>query len=172
MRIDAARKEGNTIVLMTSDAGALRWLMNFQPGEYEIIKKRKKRSLDANAYAWVLIDKIAEVLHLDKTEIYRREIREIGGASEIVCVKNVAVERTKELWERNGLGWQAEPFPSKIPGCTNLRLHYGSSAYNSHQMSIFIDQIVQDAKALDIETLTDRELSLLKEGWGEKAQTD
>ena len=165
MKLDGARREGNTLVLQTSDTAAWRFLIGFKPGEYEITRKRQKRSLDANSYAWVLIDKIAEALHLDKTEIYRREIREIGGTSEIVCVKNEAVERTAEIWERNGLGWQAEPFPSKIPGCTNLRLHYGSSVYDTKQMSALIDQLVQDAKALDIETLSDREISLLKDGW-------
>ena len=35
-----------------------------EPGEYEIVKAKKKRSLDANAYAWVLIDKIAAVLRM------------------------------------------------------------------------------------------------------------
>lgn len=44
-----------------------------------------KRSLDANAYLWVLIDKIAEAMHLDKAEVYRNSIRAIGGVSQVVC---------------------------------------------------------------------------------------
>jgi hypothetical protein len=32
-------------------------------------------------------------------------------------------------------------------------------------MSALIDYLVDDAKTLGIETLSDRELSLLKEGW-------
>ena len=165
MRLDGARREGNALVLETTDSSAWRFLMDFKAGDYEITKKRQKRSLDANAYAWVLIDKIAEVMHLDKTTVYRREIREIGGASEIVCVRNDAVNGMTRLWEKNGLGWQVEQLPSKIKGCTNLILHYGSSVFDSKQMSVFIDQIIQDATALDIETLSDKELSLLKEGW-------
>ena len=165
MKLDSVRREGNSLVLETSDSAAWRFLTSFKPGEYEIVRKRKKRSLDANAYAWVLIDKIAEALHLDKTAVYRREIREVGGASEVVCVRNDAVDKMKEVWEGNGLGWQVEPFPSKISGCTNLRLHYGSSSYDTKQMSVFIDQIVQDCKSLGIETLTDKELDALKEGW-------
>ena len=165
MRLDGARREGNALVLETTDSSAWRFLMDFKAGEYEITKKRQKRSLDANAYAWVLIDKIAEVMHLDKTTVYRREIREIGGASEIVCVRNDAVNGMTRIWEKNGLGWQVEQLPSKIKGCTNLILHYGSSVFDSKQMSVFIDQIIQDATALDIETLSDKELSLLKEGW-------
>ena len=44
----------------------------------EVKQYRKKRSLDANAYCWVLIDKLAEKLNVSKTEVYRREIKEIG----------------------------------------------------------------------------------------------
>ena len=58
----------------------------------EIKKWRKKRSLDANAYAWVLIDKIAQATGVPKTEVYRKVIREIGGVSEIVCVRTEAVD--------------------------------------------------------------------------------
>lgn len=165
MKLDAVRREGNSLVLDTADPAAWRFLMAFKPGEYEITRKKKKRSLDANAYAWALIDKIAEATRMDKTDVYRREIREIGGASEIVCIQEDAAEMMTRIWEKNGLGWQVERLTSKIPGCVNLVLHYGSSAYDTHQMSVFLDQIIQDAKALDIETLTDRELSLLKEEW-------
>lgn len=165
MIITGVRRDGNSLVLETNDPSAWRFLIGFKPGEYEIKAAKKRRSLDANAYAWVLIDKIAKATRMDKNEVYREEIRAIGGASEVVCVRNRAVARTIQIWERNGLGWQVEKFPSKIPGCTNLRLHYGSSAYDTHQMSIFLDHIIQDAKALDIETMTPEELERIKGEW-------
>ena len=52
----------------------------------EIKTYRKKRSKDANAYAWVLIDRIAATLSLSKEEVYRNAIKSIGGVSEVVCV--------------------------------------------------------------------------------------
>lgn len=45
----------------------------------EIKPYRKKRSLDSNAYFWVLVDKLAAKLGRGKTEIYKEYIREIGG---------------------------------------------------------------------------------------------
>lgn len=131
----------------------------------EVKQYRKKRSLDANAYCWVLIDKLAEKLNVSKTEVYRREIKEIGGNSEIVCAPTKAVNKLCEGWKHNGIGWQTETFKSKIDGCTNVILYYGSSSYNTNQMSMLIDNIVQDCKALDIETLTPKELQALKDGW-------
>lgn len=129
--------------------------------DVEIKRHREKRSLDANAYCWVLVDKIADKMHLDKATVYREAIRGIGGVSDVVCVQNVAVESLRRGWEMRGLGWQTETMPSKIKGCTNVILTYGSSAYTTHQMSQLIDHLVQDAKALGIETLTPRELEAM-----------
>lgn len=126
--------------------------------DIEIKKHRKRRSLDANAYAWVLIGKIAEKMHIDRAEVYRNAIRAIGGTSTIVCIQDKALDVLLEGWRSRGIGWQAETMPSKVEGCTNVILYYGSSTYDTLQMSLLIDHIVQDAKALGIETLTPREL--------------
>lgn len=124
-------------------------------------KFRKRRSLDANAYAWVLIDKIAARMHLSKADVYRDHIRQLGGVSETVCVQDKAVERLTQAWSRNGLGWQTETFPSKLDGCTNVTLYYGSSTYDTTQMSALIDALVQTCKALRIETMPQEEIESL-----------
>jgi len=165
MKLESARREGNSLVLGTTDPDAWRFLMGFKAGEYEIKRKLQKRSLDANAMAWKLIGDIAAEVGLTPNEVYRDEIRKIGGAQEIVCVQTKALETLVRIWESRGLGWQAEPFPSKTPGCTNVRLHYGSSAYDTKQMSVLIDRLIQDAQALGIETISERERSLLLDAW-------
>lgn len=132
--------------------------------DVKVTKHRVKRSLDANAYAWVLVDKIAQKRRMSKAEVYRNAIREIGGVSEIVCIQNRAVKTMKDVWTRNGIGWQVEEMESKIEGCTNLILYKGSSVYDSRQMSALIDSLVQDAKSIGIETRPQWEIdSLLKE---------
>lgn len=131
----------------------------------EVKQYRKKRSLDANAYCWALIGKIAEKTGFKKSVIYRTAIREIGGNSETVCVQDKAVDKLCRGWQHNGEGWQTETSPSKIEGCTNVTLYYGSSSYDTAQMSRLIDNIVQDCKAVGIETMTPQELELLKQEW-------
>jgi hypothetical protein len=133
----------------------------------EVKPFRQRRSLDANAYFWVLADKLAEKLRITKEEVYRDAIKEIGGVSETVCVTDGAVERFCNGWGRNGLGWMTDTFPSKIEGCTNVTLYYGSSTYDSAQMSTLIDNIVQECKAQGIETATPAEIARLKSMWGE-----
>lgn len=123
----------------------------------DVKRYRRQRSLDANAYAWILIDKIAEAMKLGKAEVYRNAIRDIGGVSEILCMPTAAVEKFKEIWSLRGIGWQTETMPSKLPGCTNVIVYYGSSVYDSKQMSTLIEHLIRDAEDLGIPTLTPNE---------------
>ena len=133
--------------------------------EADLKEHRQRRSLDANAYCFVLISKIAEKTGVSIEEIYRKAVREIGGNNTVVCVKNEAVDALRSGWKLKGLGWQTETMASKLDGCTNVVLYYGSSTYDTKTMSRLIDYVVQDAKALGIETLTPRELAALVERW-------
>ena len=60
-----------------------------KPVSINIKAAHQRRSLDANAYAWVLIDKLAEELGITKTEVYQELIRNIGGVSKTVCCPDV-----------------------------------------------------------------------------------
>ena len=139
------------------------------PVSFEIKKASKKRSRDANALAWVLIDKLAEKTRISKTEVYRSAIKEIGGVSEVVCIQDKAVERLCSGWQKNGLGWQTETVPSKIPGCTNVILYYGSSTYNTAQMSRLLDLIIQECEQQGIPTLRDEANDLIQK-WGSNSK--
>ena len=132
----------------------------------EVKEHRKKRSLDANAYAWVLIHKLAAAMHLTKEEVYLQQVQNVGDNFTPMCVREQDAERFIKSWQSNGLGWPVRDLgPSQVPGCRNLMAYHGSSAYDTVQMSRLIDNLVQDCKALDIETLTPDKLALLKEGW-------
>lgn len=132
----------------------------------EVKEHRKKRSLDANAYAWVLIHKLADAMKLSPEEVYLQQIPNVGNNYTPMCVREQDVGRFKKTWKANGLGWPVKDLgPSQVPGCRNLMAYHGSSTYDTVQMSRLIDNLVQDCKALDIETLTPDKLALLKEGW-------
>ena len=135
---------------------------------FEIKRLYRKRSLDANAYCWVLIDKIAEKTGERKADVYRNAIKEIGGVSDTICVMDKAVERLREGWHKNGLGWQTDTLKSQLPGCTNVVLYYGSSVYDSKQMGQLIDSLIQDAEALGIPTITDEEAEKMIGNWRKK----
>lgn len=134
--------------------------------DLKITKHRQKRSLDANAYAWVLMDKLTEKTGIDKLEIYRQTIRNIGGVSDTLCLRQNAAERFAENWGRNGLGWFCDFAKSRLAGCINVIVYYGSSTYDTAQMSRLIDLLVQDCKIQNIETLPPEKLAAMKGEWG------
>ena len=132
---------------------------------FKIGRYKKKRSLDANAYCWTLISHLAERLNIPKTDIYRSAIKEIGGNSDTVCVQDKAVQSLCDGWQHNGIGWQTETFPSKIDGCTNVVLYYGSSTYDTAQMSRLINIIVEECRQQGIETKSKEDIDSLLSQW-------
>lgn len=142
-------------------------------GEFDPQKKytvtikefRKKRSLDANAYAWVLMNKLSDKLNMGVRDLYRHYIPDIPENSQVVCVPTEAVEKLQSGWEHNGIGWCSDTLKSKLPGCTNVVLYYGSSTFDQKQMGVLLDLIIADCKQVGVEYLTPEELERLKGEW-------
>lgn len=124
-----------------------------KPYQADLKLYREKRSLDANAYFWVLCGKLAAVTGIPQDDIYRDYVQQIGDNFDTVPVRNDAVPHWKRNWQARGTGWICKEIgPSKIPGYTNIACYYGSSAYNTAQMARLIDLAVYDCKLQDIET--------------------
>ena len=133
----------------------------------ELKKWRQKRSLDANSYCWVLCDKIAKELCKDgtivtKEDVYKDAILQIGSFEPFIIQEKTYVN-FKRIWEKQGLGFLVLEV-SKKDKCIKVNCYYGSSTYNTKEMSLLIECIVELAKALNIETKPQSEIdSLLKE---------
>ncbi len=132
----------------------------------ELKEHRERRSLDANAYFWVLVGKIAAVTGQNKDDVYRQLVKDIGDNYTVVPIKAHAVDRWREIWEGKGIGWPTEILgDSKLDGYVNIINYYGSSAYDKAQMARLIDSTIAECKELDIETATPEELARMKEEW-------
>lgn len=133
----------------------------------KIHKTRQKRSLDANAYFWVLVDKLAEVTGQPVSDIYYNLVRDVGGNSYIVPVKESAADHFIAIWQKNRLGWVCDHLGAcrNTPGYVNIKCYYGSSVYDTAQMSRLIDLAVQECQQQDIETLPPDKLNALKIDW-------
>ena len=128
-------------------------------------KQKKRRSLSANNYCWLLAQKIAERVGTTKEVVYRKNIREVGSFT-VVELAEEAVQRFIEVWQSNGIGYIAEPFGKGTQkGCTNVIAYHGSSAYNTKEMSRLIDALISEAKSVGVETLPDWQLEAMKTSW-------
>ncbi|MBR4672055.1 MAG: hypothetical protein IKO78_02495 [Bacilli bacterium] len=131
--------------------------------KFELKEHKEKRSLNANSYCWVLLQKLADVLHTTKIDLYKKYIRE-KGIFRTITIDNSAVDTFIHLWEEKGIGWICE-VSNKGNTSTDLIAYYGTSSYNRKQMAHYIDFVVDACKEQGIETMTPQELESLKEKW-------
>ena len=130
--------------------------------DYVLTIANDKRSNDANSYYWTLIGKLAEKIGIPPKDIYRTHIKDVGGNYEVVPIRDDAVETWIKNWQGKGIGWVSESIgQSKLRGYTNVICFYGSSTYDTKQMSRLIDLCIQDCKAQGIETMTPNQLAAL-----------
>ncbi len=130
--------------------------------DVEIKVHRNRRSLNANAYLWVLLSKMAEALKTSKDELYLIMLERYGVFTHVI-VKPEAVERVKAEWRT-----VRELGKGKIGGIEGVQLqcYFGSSTYNTKEMATLIDGVVSECKEIGIETLPEGELQFMKEEWG------
>lgn len=133
--------------------------------DVELKKHRGCRSLEANAYAWSLIDKLAVALGMPSTHIYHQVVLDVGGNVVRSLVPNESVATETLDWTSKGLGWLAFAEPSsKFPGHTVLTKYRGTSTFDTAQMARFIDLLVQECVQQDIPTCRPEEHeAMLKE---------
>lgn len=128
--------------------------------EVKIDKYRNKRSNNANSYCWAIIGKIAEKMFppMNKNEVYLEMLKRYGQGTTISVQTDKLDDVCRELdyWERIGTGTvNGKEF-------THLRMWVGSSKYNTKEMSLFLSGIVEEAKELNIETMTPDEIARLE----------
>ena len=165
MRIEAARLEGRELILTLTGPGqeARSLVYHFRPGDYELAKKTKKRSKEANAYLWTLCDKIAQAVGITKEEVYREAVRNYGQFIECrIPEKDWYNFITR--WNSQGIGYRAE-LVGKLSESRIVHAYYGSHLYDTAQMARLINGVIEEARSLDIETMPEEELQSLLSSW-------
>ena len=133
----------------------------------EVKKYYKNRSLDANAYCWVICDLIAKSIGngMTKETVYKDAIAHVGTFESMIIAEK-AYENFKRVWQKQGLGFVIREV-SRKDKCVKFQAYYGSSTYNTKEMSILIDFLINECNNLEIETKSKEEIeSLLKEWEG------
>ena len=128
----------------------------------EIKQYRVKRSLDSNAYMWLLLGEMAGILNTTKDELYLIMLGRYGVYTHIV-VKPSVVEKVKLEWKT-----VKELGVVMVNGSIGMQLqcYFGSSTYDTKEMSKLVDGVVIEAKEMGIDTMTNKEISLLNSKWG------
>lgn len=148
------------------------WLKSRKKMDYDLTVKehRKKRSLDANAKLWALINELSVKLRIPPDEIYQGYIPDVGNNFKFIPALPEEVEGWTRDWCRGHIGRMVEDIgpcrTESLSGYRLLKLYRGSSEYDVPTFNRLLDLVIQDCKAVGIETLSERERSLLMEEWG------
>lgn len=143
----------------------------------EIKKYRRKRSLDANAYHWVLVGKLAKVLGMSNAEVHNMALRGYGQPEiyEGKCVyMTIPDTDDARLKVDNAMDYHLSPTSQVREGNDGVmyrtyKLMRGSHTYNTEEMAMLIDGMVtlcKEAGIPDAEIATPDEKRILKERYG------
>lgn len=143
----------------------IKWLLNQDREKlFEVKPYRQKRSLNANAYAWVLINEMANRLRTSKDEVYQEMLKRYGQSKVISVLSEIDISRFVKYYEEIGKGHvEGKEF-------THYRCFIGSSEYDSREMAILIDGIVDEAQELGIDTLPTTAVERMKALWQGQSQ--
>lgn len=161
------RKPKISLLLDTNELSIVEKLKNENKLNIELKKYRKPRSLDANKYFWKLLQEVCDHKDIDTIENYKRRVKELGIFKQFKIMTQ-DVKTFEKIWTDRGIAWFCEIVDTTYIGDTEFKIinaYYGSSSYNSKQMSRLIDNLVQDCKAVGIETKPQAEIDSLLRQW-------
>lgn len=174
---DLVTEKWNLQVELNEDAYEASELIRCDKLDVRLKQHKDKRSLDANAYYWVLLTKLAKVHGWTNDEAHNRLLRRYGQIERVdgnlIAVYLPDTEET-EKDVLNKVEYHLKPLPNTV--VTRDReikrvyiLLRGSSTYNTEEMARMISGLIQDCRESDIpdsEIMTPFEKQKLLEQYG------
>lgn len=142
----------------------------------ELKQYRAKRSLDANAYYWVLVTRIAKTVGNSNAYIHNEMLRKYGQI-EVIDGQAIylVIPDTDEAQKRVD---EAETYHLRPTSQTRIgkdgktyrtyMMLRGSHEYDSAEMAALINGVVSEAKDLGIETMSPDELKRMMKAYEEQ----
>lgn len=137
--------------------------------DLELKTHREKRSLNANAYFWVLLGKMATKLKTSQNELHNIMLARYGYI-EIIEGNPVTVPLREDIDPNKLEGIHLKSTGhittnSKGKRFINYFLMRGSHTFNTEEMAHLIDGVISEAQELGIDTLTETEKARMLAAW-------
>ena len=135
----------------------IHWLFNQDKDKlFEIKENSKHRSLTSNSYAWHLINELANKLNISKEDMYLKMLKDYGQSTILSIKQEVDISGFFKYYEIIG--------ESELNG--KIFCHYkifkGSSQFDTKEMTVFLNGIIQECESVGIPTLTEEQIKKLK----------
>ena len=166
-----SRNGENVLTITTRESCKKLWeALGDQEITFTVRKRGDPRSLNANNYAWSLIEQLAVGLKTDKDSVYEEMLRRYGPGESYI---DEAGNECKVLFSlREGVppSLVARHYAETGIGYVDGKkfIHYraikGTSEYSTKEMSVFLDGIISECREVGIETDTPEQIARYKEG--------
>ena len=179
LRIDVDSRRMEMTVQCDRDDIGREWdtLRKSEKLVFSVKEYKKKRSLDANAYYWLLVTKLAKVLNLSKPHLHNLLLRRYGQPEIIDGQMVFLVLPDSESGTRKAD--EAETYhirpTSQVKTGVDGKMYRtyvmlrGSSTYNTAEMSELIDGLVSECREQGLETLPadelERMMQMYEQNW-------
>ena len=135
----------------------IHWLFNQDKDKlFEIKENSKHRTLTQNSYAWHLINELANKLNISKEDMYLKMLKDYGQSTILSIKQEVDISGFFKYYEIIG--------ESELNG--KIFCHYkifkGSSQFDTKEMTVFLNGIIQECESVGIPTLTEEQIKKLK----------
>ena len=121
-----------------------------------LLNPKKHRSLSQNAYMWQLINEIGVKIRKSKEEVYLQMLKDYGVSEIVSMLSSINPKGFFKYYEAIGTGIvNNKEF-------THYKIYKGSSEYDTKEMSVLIDGVIQEAENLGIPTLTKEEIEKMR----------
>lgn len=174
---DIVTKKWNLQIELNEDAQDASEFVKCEKLDIRLKQHKDKRSLDANAYYWVLLTKLAKIHEWTNNEAHNRLLRRYGQIERVdgnlIAIYLPDTEETeKDVLDK--VEYHLAPLPKTVVTRDGeIKRVYillrGSSTYNTEEMAQLINGLIQDCRESgmpDSEIMTPFEKQKLFEQYG------
>lgn len=138
---------------------------------WDLKEHKERRTLTQNAYYWKLCTQVAEKLHMSTARVHNMMLRQHPRpyllADKTVLIPLPDTDEAEDAALESST-FHARPGSQVITGRDGQRMRTymllrGSSDYDTKEMSVLVDDLIEEAKAQNIETLPPAELERIRE---------
>ena len=122
---------------------------------YELKEIKKKRTLNQNNYYWELLNKLAKKMRIPSEELHFELIKKSCPFEEYLVPEESNLRALEYHEVRNTIEKNGKLF--KV-----VRVYVGSSLLDTSEMGILLDNLIDECKLQNIETMTPEEIAKMR----------
>ena len=122
---------------------------------YEVKEHKEKRTLNQNSYYWKLLNELSRKLKISSDELHFELIKKSCPFEEYLVPYEASLRGIEYYIEKGKIERNGRLFKT-------IRVYVGSSDLDTKEMTMLLDNLIEECHEQDIETITPDELAKMR----------